>query len=149
MDGMKTHPPFAIPFGQAQSAFSACSDCYPVDASDIPFLRSHSSQLAEFTASDLQCTHITARFTELMSSRYRRASAIDAHIIGEGLHLTSVTQLSRYSHTPLTIPIIGTYDFSAKRIAHIDGYYIINLCSDSTQSCSSYVVLHRITGLGI
>src|ERR1700730_18123641 len=33
----------------------------------------------------------------LMSSRYRRVSAIDAHIVGEGLHLTSMTQLSRFT----------------------------------------------------
>ena len=82
-----------------------------------------------------------------MSSRYRRAIAIDAHIIGEGLHLTSVTQLSRYLRTPLAIPIIATYDFSAKRIAHVDGYYIISTDGIALGVWSLYIVLDRFYGL--
>jgi hypothetical protein len=75
------------------------------DASNMHSLRSHDSQLAGVAASDLQLTHISSPLSRLMSSRYRRAGAIDAHIVGEGLRLTSMTQLSRHYclavHPPL------------------------------------------------
>jgi hypothetical protein len=56
----------------------------------------------------------------LMSSRYHRVIAINAHIVGEGLHLTSVTQLSGHScpaaHPPLTrFRANGSHYFLPKR----------------------------------
>jgi hypothetical protein len=50
----------------------------------------------------------------LMSSRYRRAIAIDAHIAGEGLRLTSMTQLSRLSSLAAHPP---PYAVSGERVA--------------------------------
>jgi hypothetical protein len=44
-----------------------------------------------------------------MSSRYERAGAIDAHIIGKGFHLTSMTQLSRFFFSLATHPRIAAF----------------------------------------
>ena len=66
------------------------------DASNMHFLRSHDSQLAGMAASELAAYPHSRPLHRLMSSRYCGASAIGAHITGEGLHLTSMTQLSRH-----------------------------------------------------
>jgi hypothetical protein len=93
MTGPISQPPFT-----ASILDQACQFLWPVlinDASNISSLRSHDSQLAGVAALELAAYPHSRPLYGLMSSRYRRASAIGAHIAGEGLHLTSMTQLSR------------------------------------------------------
>jgi hypothetical protein len=78
----------------------ACQPIWPVlnnGASNIPSLRSHSQPASGDCFCGLVAYPPYRPLSRLMSSRYRRAIAIDAHIVGEGLHLTSMTQLSRFS----------------------------------------------------
>jgi len=79
------------------------------DASNMHFLRSHSSQLAGVAASDLPFIPHSHPLYGLRSSRYRRVSAITVRISGQGLHLTSIPQLSRYCY--LVIHPSYCYDF--------------------------------------
>jgi hypothetical protein len=68
--------------------------------------------------------------SRLMSGRYGRAIAIDAHIVGEGLHLTSMTQLSRF--TPCR-PSPAFLRFRANG-SHL-GYLIVPVKKRECQRC--------------
>jgi hypothetical protein len=68
----------------------------------------------------------------LMSSRYRRAVAINAHIIGEGLHLTSIPELSGLIALP-PFPRIATV--SGERVARYKRY--LNALGTIRLSCSA------------
>ena len=101
---LKAHSLFTLSIlDQAyQSFWPVCVN----DASNMHFLRSHSSQLAGVAASGLAAYPHYRPLDGLMSSRYRRAIAIGAHLTGEGLHLTSMTQLSRCFHLAAPPPTL-------------------------------------------
>jgi hypothetical protein len=101
--GVRTSPPFTLSI--LDQAYQPVWLVLNNDASHIPFLRSHSQPASGGCLLRLDAYPHYRPLYGLMSGRYHRAIAIDAHIVGEGLHLPSMTQLSRF----FTLPSIPRY----------------------------------------